>query len=603
MTMKLHDAVAGDGLFDVLGKAFHAVDTLNTARLTTVPTEVNDFLGQIVLAAAGDALEHDAVVDGAGSATDSWRAGGSTLASAIQFACERILTMFVADDADLPEYTLPANLEYLIAQMYAAGAYVDANAVAASLAVGAANLGDVVVCYATVDGNGSMLQNAMAEDIEGEVLSVGSGIATIQFRGEERIADKLSQNWPGGSGCSMSLTTIAANSSLLSNGDFDAAAIADIPDDWIVGTGTPGETILLTDPAQQTVTISGTPTGGGYTLLWTNAQGITRSTETLSHDADAAAVQDALQAIPGLELVEISSSGTTPDYTHTITFTGVGGTVNQLTSVNNLTGGTAPAIAHATTVTGDAGSFNGRALCLVSDGNEETALYHVLSLTNGTVYFCHFRVRLDDTPPTAAPTTSAPTTAAPTTASPTTAAPTTAAPTTAAPTTAAPTSAAPTTSAPTTAVPVGELRIEIVDEIGGGVIADDAGNDASLTIDLATLSTDSHQSKWFAFAVARDTVQPVYLRVRLTDPPDAGIRIYLDEIAIAAGTQLYAGGPYVAAFAGVLPAVVGDQWNLTITNNRAGLLQTWFDRVFGMAEKGFLLATQGTTLIPDSLVG
>jgi hypothetical protein len=122
-------------------------------------------------------------------------------------------------------------------------------------------------------------------------------------------------------------------------------------------------------------------------------------------------------------------------------------------------------------------------------------------------------------------------------------------------------------------------------------------------VDLGAVSTDGHDSVWFAFALTRGTPQPVYVRIRLTAPLAAGTGVYLDEITLARGTQLYTGGPFVAAFSGRDGVAAGDSWTMTATNDQAGGLQTWFDRVFGMTEKGLLLTTEGVHSIPDSVIG
>lgn len=105
---------------------------------------------------------------------------------------------------------------------------------------------------------------------------------------------------------------------------------------------------------QQTVEISGTPTGGSYTLSWTRPDGKSYTTTALAYNASGAAVQAALRAIPGLGRVTVSTAGSTPDFTHTITFVGVSGNPAELTSTNSLTGGSSPSIAHATTVEAEA---------------------------------------------------------------------------------------------------------------------------------------------------------------------------------------------------------------------------------------------------------
>ena len=88
----------------------------------------------------------------------------------------------------------------------------------------------------------------------------------------------------------------------------------------------------------QTVTISGSPTGGSFTLTY---RGYT--TSALAHNAAPAAVQSALRALPvGQGIVVTGSAGS-----YTVTFGG-GQAVAPMTATGSLTGGTDPAIAVAT---------------------------------------------------------------------------------------------------------------------------------------------------------------------------------------------------------------------------------------------------------------
>jgi len=73
-------------------------------------------------------------------------------------------------------------------------------------------------------------------------------------------------------------------------------------------------------------------------------------------------------------------------------------------------------------------------------------------------------------------------------------------------------------------------------------------------------------------------------------------------MAVVLAKELYAGGPFVGIFSGATPAVNDDAWTLTVTNDRAGQFQEWYERAFDMRNKGFLLPTSGVTLIPDSLI-
>lgn len=101
----------------------------------------------------------------------------------------------------------------------------------------------------------------------------------------------------------------------------------------------------------QTVQISGTPTGGTYTLTFEG-----QTTGNIAFDATSATVQTALRLLKGLENVVVATgAGSPPDVTHTITYHGLNRNVAQITAdITNLTGGT-PAKAEATTTPGVAG--------------------------------------------------------------------------------------------------------------------------------------------------------------------------------------------------------------------------------------------------------
>jgi len=155
-----------------------------------------------------------------------------------------------------------------------------------------------------------------------------------------------------------------------------------------------------------------------------------------------------------------------------------------------------------------------------------------------------------------------------------------------------------------------ELRIEVVHEIGGPCTIDRQGYENGIRIDLGETSMTGHDSHFFSFRVNRTHRQPLYLRIRITAPITDLESVYIDEMAIVKATELYEGGPYVAAFSGKYAAMAEDNWSLTVTNDRAGQFQEWFDRAFSMRAKGLLLPSTGTTysriigatLLPDSLI-
>jgi hypothetical protein len=100
----------------------------------------------------------------------------------------------------------------------------------------------------------------------------------------------------------------------------------------------------------QTVTITGTPTGGTFTLTFNG-----ETTAAIAYNAAAAAVQSALEALPSVSANDIVvGGGPGPGAAYTLTFGAnlAGQNVAQLTATGSFTGGTSPAV---TVTTGTAG--------------------------------------------------------------------------------------------------------------------------------------------------------------------------------------------------------------------------------------------------------
>ena len=121
-------------------------------------------------------------------------------------------------------------------------------------------------------------------------------------------------------------------------------------------------TTVITEVVEvQTIAMSGTPTGGTYTISYNDGVD-TSTTSALAFDAASTVVQAALRLLPGLQKVTVVQSGTIPNFTHTITMTAAPGALAstsppQFTSTDGTTGGT-HAIAHATTVAGSADQWD-----------------------------------------------------------------------------------------------------------------------------------------------------------------------------------------------------------------------------------------------------
>ena len=103
---------------------------------------------------------------------------------------------------------------------------------------------------------------------------------------------------------------------------------------------------------QQTITVTGTPTGGTFTLTFNGA-----TTAAIAYNAAASAVVTALEALPNIGAGNVTGSGgALPGTPVVITFANqlAKQNVNQMTAAHAFTGGTTPAIAVTTTTAGSA---------------------------------------------------------------------------------------------------------------------------------------------------------------------------------------------------------------------------------------------------------
>lgn len=102
----------------------------------------------------------------------------------------------------------------------------------------------------------------------------------------------------------------------------------------------------ITQLEVQTITITGTPTGGSYTLAVTRG-GVTKTTAAIAYNATAAQVAAALNLLSNVDGIA-SGSGTSPQ---SITFN-TNENVAVMVATSSLTGGSSPAVTIGTTTQG-----------------------------------------------------------------------------------------------------------------------------------------------------------------------------------------------------------------------------------------------------------
>lgn len=139
----------------------------------------------------------------------------------------------------------------------------------------------------------------------------------------------------------------------------------------------------LTDEVQQ-IAITGAPTGGTFTLTFSS-----QTTGAIAHNASAADIQTALEALSSIGAGKVSCYGSgLPDGAITVHFQGTLGATNvaAITATGSLTGGTSPAVTISTLQAGGA-SYTTIAQQPVS--KSEVDVYVDSSAGNiGTTKFC-----------------------------------------------------------------------------------------------------------------------------------------------------------------------------------------------------------------------
>lgn len=535
-------------LFTTLGRIFADQESVNTFRGDTASFDA------IIDQFDGEQIELRRAIANYFSADKSRQSSLNSSLSATRQVAQTYLIEFVYADVELQTKSVRNALVELITQMDGASETVSKNTVSASVTAQSGATEFMIITTKTAFGNDS--EHIYDEDIEFQCTSGSKPASSWLAVGPGIIADQLSSDWPRGRTDGFTITAATPSSSLLSNSSFDEEAVtANVPDDWFVVVGTPGTTIKMSDYEVQAVAITGTPTTGSYRLAWANTTGDVVWTDLLNFDATGADVQAALRAIRGLESVTVDTTGTGPNYTHTITFIEQPGNASQVTAPVNTTGAT---ITISTTTSGSTNAIIGRSMEFDSDGSELTAIYQKVSLSPMTQYGFCVRMKTDSVPA------------------------------------------------------AGVIKIDLVGGIDNSATADASGNANEITINANSLTT-SWVAKTGFFRTAATLPDNLYLRIRISTAVSNTSSIFFDEAILVQATELYAMGPSVTLFGGygtdlsvvtTLPGfgTTSSKIQVSVNNNYNGEFQQCFERNFGLRELRLQLPTDASPTISDSLI-
>jgi hypothetical protein len=520
--MQLYSQTGDDGLLNLLAKVFAAANTLDGARTGSVRTKFQAVRNVLdLMPEAGNYL----------SSLNGWNAAGGSLQQQAMTLAEQLCLRYVEELA-LPRPTITDALHLILNELEEQAYYFTGSGVGITLGEPQSNQGDVELITTHRNGLGHTCL-LLPEEIAATITN-----NRLRLQGYARH-ERTDPQWPQGSGIKLDLSLATPQQSLLANADFETIT-DDQPANWLVRTGTLGQTIQWTEPEQQQLQITGSPTGGYYVLYWQSPTGREWETPAIPYNANASTIQTALRTIPGLELVTVS--GTNP---FTVTFEGTPGDISQLTAMNRLTGGSNPQVQITTTRQGDPGSYRGRSLRLVGNGSEQTMLFQTVRLQPTTVYAFFARARRSSGA-------------------------------------------------------TGTLRFELRKGVDDGLLIDNKGGQNRIAVNVASLSDNQHGAITGTFRLpSRESTVTFVIHVSTALP--ANKSVYLDELILVPATQMYAGGPFIAAAGGWKPAE-GDQWTLQVTNV-PGPWPKAFDRYLQLRVRtGRALPTSGTTQIPDSLL-
>jgi len=147
----------------------------------------------------------------------------------------------------------------------------------------------------------------------------------------------------------------------------------------------------------------------------------------------------------------------------------------------------------------------------------------------------------------------------------------------------------------------GVLTIDLIN--GSGSTVSDANSVAnSFTKTISGLTANTWTNVTGVFRTPAAPTSNYALRLRASTPISSGTTLLIDWVGLTRMSQLYPGSPYFTVFAGSTPFFLGDKWTSVVTNDRAGHMQTLFDRFFNMRSMGLQLPSSGSPTVTEGFL-
>jgi hypothetical protein len=498
-------------LFDRIVEVADLLDNLKTYQATTIKTDADSVLAAWSASLAD--VDSYSFLGSLVSACNAFSVSSSVASAARNLVQAEVIRAVKADQPTLGSLSITQAIDELIAQMKAGPQSVENNTCTVTVSSPATKAQFIV---SNRHADGTLTELAYAETFR--VRWTG---AALSVRGEPKPGN-TSADWPDGSGVNLTFAPTAIGG-LIVNGSIDDedALATGKPATWVVTTGTINTTIKMTDFETQTLTVAGTPTSGYYSLTITDPLSNVQTTELLSFDAAGSDVQAAIQALTGFGETTVTTTGTGPNYVHTIKFVGVIGDVPNITVNSSISPGT---ITQGTGAAVDVSGLRYRTMLWVGNGSQLTGIEQVIAPAAGTQYGFHVRMKKQ-------------------------------------------------------ASATGVIVFRLVDG-AGTVINDDAGNANSLSVNLTAVSDSAYGAHTAFFRLPSVLPAVVKFQARLTTAINNTYKLYIDDMTLAPVRQIGNTGLYGVLFPGAAASDVSDSYSLSSTNDYDGRIQSLFMRFF-----------------------
>lgn len=237
-------------LFVRLGHIFGTFNQVNDNRSTLTLPHVDTIFSDF------ETTNQD-IVDNLYSSYGYYQNSGSTFQTYLQQTARNVILEMVNDDNPQNSQTsISECLATLIEQMKDSSDTVQSCFASSEVTASVSNNGDANIVIGLLGNNGLVRENVFREEITATVVADSQsngatlGSELIAFLGQYQIGDFLSQDYPVGSSCNISISCVNAslsqrsgNGNHLNNSNFESWTVANIPDAWHISTGTAGSTV------------------------------------------------------------------------------------------------------------------------------------------------------------------------------------------------------------------------------------------------------------------------------------------------------------------------------------------------------------------------